>query len=95
MNYVPLEDIWVLLYLLSFLLYLYENKTIVLPIEKRLLIFHRPFFQPSLWVIRLACQYGSVVVLWYVYGLPIAIIAFIISYAFGKITFKIYFNILQ
>lgn len=82
---------WIL-YLLSFLLYRYENKTIVLPIEKRPLIFHRPFFQPLLWVMRLACQYGSIAGLWYVYNLPIAIIAFIINYAFGKFTFKIYFN---
>jgi hypothetical protein len=81
---------WIL-YLFSFLLHWYENKTIVLPIEKRPLIFsQRPYFQSLLFVIRLICQYGSIVGVWWVYGLFVAIVAFVISYVFGKLTFSIY-----
>lgn len=83
---------WVL-YLISFFLLWYENKTIVLDISKRPLIFSSlPFFQPLLFMIRLAFQYGSIAGIWYTYNLYVAIIAFVISYLFGKITFRIYFN---
>ena len=45
-----------------------------------------------MWIVRLVCQYGSIAGIYYVYNLPISIAAFAVSYAFGKITFKIYFN---
>ena len=82
---------WIL-YTLSFFLLWFENKLIVLPITKRPVIFTGPYFQFLLWISRLFSQYGSIAGLWYVYNLSIAIVAFAVIYAFGKITFKVYFN---
>ena len=80
--------IFLILFLLSFLFQWYENRTIVLPVEKRPLIFsQRPYFQALLFVTRLVCQYVGIVGLWWFYGLFIAIVAFGISYVFGKLTF--------
>ena len=83
--------VW-LIYSLSFLLLWFENKIIVLPTVKRPVIFGSPSLQFFLWIIRLAFQYGSIIGIWYFYGIVIAIVAFAISYIFGKITFKVYFN---
>jgi len=82
---------WIL-YALSFLLMWFENRLIVLSAAKRPVIFGTLSFQFILWITRLAFQYGSIIGIWYVNDIAIAILAFAIIYAFGKITFKIYFN---
>lgn len=84
--------IFLIFYISSFLLLWYENFCIVLSIAERPRIFRSATKQALFWIIRLIITYGSIVGIWYAYGLFVAIVAFIINYVFGKITFKIYFN---
>ena len=79
-------------YIISFPLLWYENFCIVLSIAERPCIFRSPTKQALFWIIRLVITYGSIAGIWYIYSLFVAIVAFIINYIFGKITFKIYFN---
>ena len=84
--------LWIL-YAFSFLLHWYENLTIVRPVARRPLIFSQvPYFQALLFVCRLICQYGSIIGIGYSHDLFTGFVALIISYLFGKITFKVYFN---
>ena len=84
--------IFLIFYIISFPLLLYENFCIVLNVAERPIILRSQTKQATFWTIRLIITYGSIIGVWYVYGLLAAIIAFTINYVFGKITFKIYFN---
>lgn len=79
-------------YIISFPLLWYEDFCIVLSVADRPRILRSPTKQVLFWIIRLIITYGSIAGIWYTYNLFIAIVAFIINYVFGKITFKVYFN---
>jgi hypothetical protein len=82
---------WVL-YIISFPLLWYENFCVVLSVAERPPILRSQTKQAIFWIVRLIITYGSIAGVWYVYGPLPAIVAFIVNYAFGRITFKMYFN---
>jgi hypothetical protein len=79
-------------YTISFPLLWYENLCVVLGPAERPGIVRSRTKQAVFWVVRLIITYGSIAGLWYVYGVLAAIVAFIANYAFGRITFRVYFN---
>ena len=79
-------------YLLGFLLVWYENRWIVCSYPLGRPLWFSPKNKSIFWIVRLAITYGSLFGLWKLHGFPIALIAFIVYYAFAKVAFRIYYN---
>jgi hypothetical protein len=82
---------WFVLYLLGFALVWYENRFIVCDMLDRPLWF-TPKNQTMLWIVRLLITYGSLAGIWYAYAWPQALVAFVVYYAFEKVTFRRSYN---
>ncbi len=83
--------VW-LVYASHFLLHWYENKTIVMTFLEKPNFLRDPFFMVLLWITRLALHYGSLIAIWYLYGLGTAVGAYGVGYLFGSKTFNFYFD---
>jgi len=83
--------IYIFLYVFGILILWYENKCIVLDVFERPPIF-QVSFQPIWWIGRIILLYGSIIGIWYVYGIPVAVVALVIKIIISQITFKHYFR---
>ena len=84
--------IFLVAFLLALALAWYENKFIVLDIVRRPLFLSSPTNQVALWLARLVITYGSLVGLFFVYGVPLAGAAFVTYWVFSWATFRTYFS---
>ena len=80
------------LFFLGFLFAWYENHWIVCSYPLGRPLWFSPRNKSIFWIVRLAITYGSLLRIWRLHGFPLAVIAFIVYYAFAKITFRIYYN---
>lgn len=80
--------IFIILYLLSYPLILYDNFfSMRLSSEKS-----RIANAPSFFIIVQLITYGSMIGLWFEYGWKAALLSFIMSWTFNKLTFRFYFK---
>lgn len=79
-------------FLLALALVWYENKFIVLDVVTRPLFLSTPTNQVALYLVRMAITYGSFVGLFFVYGVPLAVAAFMTYWVFSWATFRTYFG---
>ena len=80
--------IFIILYLLSFPIILYDNYFSVRTIAEKSKITRKPSF----FVIVHVIIYGSIIGLWFKYNWKVALITFIISWTFNKYSFRFFFH---
>jgi hypothetical protein len=70
----------------------YEDKFIVRDIFERPLFLMTPMNQAALYVVRMVVTYASLAGLFFVYGAPPAVAAFVTYWVFSWATFRTYFR---